>query len=269
MTARPVAKWAEKTAAALRKRWKRADVHLFGKVGSTNDEAKRLAERDAPAGTIVIAREQTAGRGRSGKSWHSPPNAGVYLSMVFRPVRLENPHLAPVLAGLGVTRELDAAFSGLAPGLKWPNDVYASGRKLAGILAEATWADSTPRHLIVGVGVNVKPLPASAPKRLRAQATSLEEEVEGPVDFVAVADAVIAGLEAFLVEPPSALDSGALELVDHYDWLRDRRVRLLSDGGETPMPGVVVGIAPDGALLFRPDRGALRRVHGAEVVPES
>jgi BirA family biotin operon repressor/biotin-[acetyl-CoA-carboxylase] ligase len=269
MSARPVAKWADSTAAKLRKRWNRAGVHLFGKVGSTNDEAKRLAEQDAPAGTIVIAREQAAGRGRGGKAWQSPPNAGVYMSMVFRPTRLGNPHLLPVLAGLGVTRALDAGFSGLAPGLKWPNDIYAGGRKLAGILAEATWADSTLRHLVVGVGVNVKPLPASAPKRVRARATSLEEELGEQIDFVTVADAVISGLEEYLAEPPAALDHRALELVDHYDWLRDRRVRLLAAGGDAPLPGIVVGIAPDGALLFRPDRGALRRVHGAEVLPES
>ena len=269
MSARPVAKWADRTAATLRKRWKRADVHLFGKVGSTNDEAKRLAEQDASGGTIVIAREQTEGRGRGGKAWFSPPNSGVYLSMVFRPASLENPPLLPVLAGLGVTRALDSEFAALSPALKWPNDIYVGARKLAGILAEATWAESKLRYLVVGVGVNVKPLPSSAPKRVHAAATSLEDELGRSIDFVTVADAVIAGLERYLEDPPAALDARALDLVDHYDWLRDRRVRLLSDGGETLMPGVVVGIAPDGALLFRPDRGALRRVHGAEVVPEA
>lgn len=268
MSARRISKWAGRTEAELRLRWKRPDVHLFGKVGSTNDEARQLAEEDAPAGTIVIGREQKEGRGRAGRVWHSPAGSGVYLSMIFRPRELENPGLLPVLAGLGVARSLDRAFSGLEPGLKWPNDIYAGERKCGGILAEASWSEGVPRQVIVGVGINAKALPSSVPAAVRSAATSLEEELGAEVDLVEVADAIVDGLESFLDEPTSALDHVALELVDHYDWLRDRRVSVLVDGAEAATTGVAVGIAPDGALLFRPDRGALRRVENAVVVPE-
>ena len=269
MGARRISKWAGQTEADLRRRWERPQVHLFGKVGSTNDEARRLADEDAPAGTVVIGREQETGRGREGRVWHSPANSGVYLSMIFRPRELENPGLLPVLAGLGVVRSLDGAFPGLRPALKWPNDIYAGERKCGGILSEASWAEGSPRHVIVGVGVNAKPLPGSVPKAVRSAATSIEAEIGTPVDLVQVADAIVEGLEAFLLRPTAALDHGALELVDHYDWLRERRVQVLIDGAETPTTGVAVGIAPDGALLFRPDRGALRRVESAVVVSEA
>jgi BirA family biotin operon repressor/biotin-[acetyl-CoA-carboxylase] ligase len=263
MTARQVSKWAGQTATGLRRRWKRQSVYLFGKVGSTNDEARRLAEEEAPSGTIVLGREQTGGRGRERKVWHSPPDAGVYLSMVFRPTRVENPLLLPVLAGLGVVHKLDTSFQGLSPGLKWPNDIYAGDRKCGGILAEAAWSDGAPRYLIVGVGINVKPLSDVLPP-----ATSLEEQLGEVVDPVRVADAIVTGLETYLSDPTASLDAEALDLVDHYDWLRDKRISLLPDGSEVPTAGVSVGIAPDGALLFRPDRGALRRVRRGTVVPE-
>ena len=84
-----------------------------------------------------------------------------------------------------------------------------------------------------------------------------------------MADVIVRGLEAYLLDPPEALDTAALELLDEFDWLRDRRIKLAADGAESPVPGVAVGIAPDGALLFRPDRGALRRVPNAVVTPET
>ncbi|MEJ2339638.1 MAG: biotin--[acetyl-CoA-carboxylase] ligase [Gemmatimonadales bacterium] len=251
MSARRISKWAGRTEAELRRRWERPDVHLFGKVGSTNDEAKRLAEKDAPAGTIVIGREQTGGRGR------------------VRPIEVGNPGLLPVAAGLGVVRALDLAFSTLGPALKWPNDIYAGERKCGGILAEASWSKRAPRQVIVGVGINAKPLPSSVPAAVRSSATSIEDEIGAQVDLADVADAIVHGLEAFLREPASVLDHGALELLDHYDWLRDRRVSVLVDRADSATTGVAVGIAPDGALLFRPDRGALRRIENAVVVPET
>ena len=126
--------WDGRTADELRERWGAERVVALSSVTSTNDEARRLAEEeDAPAGTIVVAREQTAGRGRGGRKWSSPAGAGVYLSMVFRPEALE---AAPVsiLAGLGIVRALHRAFPDLDPTIKWPNDLYAAGLKFGGVL---------------------------------------------------------------------------------------------------------------------------------------
>lgn len=260
MTERTVSSWNGHSPGELRERWGREAVRLYGKVGSTNDVARRLAEEDAPAGTIVLAREQTAGKGRHGRSWYSPAGRGVYLTMVFRPATVPNPVLLPVLAGLGLARELDRAFGGLDPTLQWPNDLEAGGGKFGGVLAEAAWSDGEVRYLLAGVGVNVTGPGDDAPKEVREVATSLEAALEEDVDPLEAADAVVAGLEAYLTDPPPRLDQDMLELVDRYDGLRDRRVDVRLPDADEPLPGVCVGIAPDGRLLFRPDRGALRRL---------
>lgn len=260
-------KWDGQTAVELRERWKTDSVFVHGSVTSTNDEARRLAEEeDAPQGTIVVAHEQTAGRGRGGRSWSSPAGAGVYLSMVFRPESLGEAPVS-ILAGLGVVRALDRAFPGLDPRVNWPNDLYADGLKFGGILAEATWAGPKPKYLVVGTGLNVRPLGAGISQRIARRATSIDEVLETKVALVEVADAVVAGLTSHLAAGVPHLAGRDLEDLDRYDGMRDRRGVLLPPGGEE-LPGTCVGIAPDGALLFRPDRGALRRVTDGSLTPE-
>lgn len=258
--------WGGHSAEELVERWGRP-VHPFDSVGSTNDEARRLAEDGAPAGTVVIAGEQTAGRGRGAKKWASPPGAGVYMSVVFRPEVLE-PAPVSVLAGLGLARELDHAFPGLRPSIKWPNDLYANGLKLGGVLSEAAWSEQRPRYLVVGVGVNVRPLGEGISQKIARHATSIDEELEREVPLVEVADAVIAGLARHLNDPRPRLGTADLADLDRYDGMRDRRGTLVPPGDKEPLPGKCVGIAPDGALLFRPDRGALQRVSDGSLVPE-
>lgn len=268
MSRRPVKRWAGETVEALRKRWDREHVVAYGKIDSTNAAARDLAEAGSPPGTIVVCREQTAGRGRGDRKWHSPPDAGLYLSMIFRPDSPVLPPLVSILAGLGVTRELDRAFPGLEPRMKWPNDLVAGNRKLGGILAEASGTASGPRHLVVGAGVNVRSMKGSLPRALRAGTTWIEAHVDETPALTEVADAVVRGLERWLYDPPDALDETGLELLDRYDWLRNRRAVVALPDEEERIPGVAVGVAPDGALLFRPDRGALRRVTVATVEPE-
>lgn len=260
-------KWDGHTAADLGERWERDEVFVFRSVTSTNDEARRLAEdEDAPSGTIVVAHEQTAGRGRGGRSWSSPAGAGLYLSMVFRPEGLGEAPVS-VLAGLGVVRALDAAFPGLDPRIKWPNDLYADGLKFGGILAEAAWTGAKPKHLVVGTGLNVRPLGDGISQRIARRATSIDEVLGSKVSLTDVAEAVISGLETHLAAPRPQLGGRDLQDLDRYDGMRDRRGVLAPPGGEE-LPGTCVGIAPDGALLFRPDRGALRRVTDGSLTPE-
>lgn len=268
MSDREVKTWNGHALDELRERWGREEVHLYGSVASTNDVARKLAEEDAPGGTIVLAREQSRGKGRAGKSWLSPAG-GLYLSMIFRPTEVDNPDLLPLLAGVGIVRQVDAAFPELHPLLKWPNDLILDDRKAGGVLSESSWGERTIRFLVVGVGVNAAPLPEDAPAEIRERATSLEEALGRRVDLVEVADAVIEGLESFVPAAPARLSAQQLDLVDRYDWLQDRRVRVRLPNEEEALPGVCVGIAPDGALLFRPDRGALRRLHSATVEAET
>ena len=266
MSRRTVKRWAGHGVEELRSRWDREEIYLYGAIDSTNSAARDLAEAEAPAGAIVLCREQSAGRGRGDRRWVSPPDAGLYLSMIFRPRGVVRPPMVSILAGLGIVWQLDRAFPDLGPSLKWPNDLMVGSKKLGGILGEGSWGEAGPNYLVVGVGINVAASISSAlPSKLRSRATWLQERVPDakPID---AADAVIRGLEEHLHRPPRSLDGPTLDLLDEYDWLKNRRVRVHStDGERVAVPGVCVGIAPDGALLFRPDRGALQRVDTGQV----
>lgn len=254
MTRRRVRSWAGVPVGDLRERWGREQVYVYGEIDSTMDAARELADDGAPEGTVVMSRAQTAGRGRGGSSFHSPSGAGVYLSMIFRPRGDWMGAPLTVLAGLGVATRLGEAFPDLSPRLKWPNDLIARDRKLGGILAESARAADGVDHLIVGVGVNLEA--TDLPAELEGRVIGLRECCEAQA--ADVADAIVAGLEDWLRDPPERLSEAMLAELDRLDWLKNRRVALETDGGA--IPGRAAGLAPDGALLFRPDRGALRRV---------
>lgn len=260
-------RWDGLAARELAERWSRT-VELRDEVGSTNDLAKELAEAGAADGTVVLAGRQKKGRGRSGRSWYSPRDRGVYLSMVFHPRDLSHPAPLSILAGLGCAEALEAAIPGLRPMLKWPNDLMAGKGKFGGILAEAAWSDAAPRYLVVGVGVNVRPIQKGAPEDVRLRGTSIDEAVGSTTPLVGVAEALVHGLDRALGHPEPVLTPAALDRLDRHDWLRDRRARVEVPGDADPVTGVCVGIAPDGALLFRPDRGALRRIPSGTVTAE-
>jgi BirA family biotin operon repressor/biotin-[acetyl-CoA-carboxylase] ligase len=140
-----------------------------------------MAERGAPEGRVVLANAQSAGRGRQGRRWASPAGAGLYVSAVLRPPGHALP-LLTIAAGVAVADAIQAA-TGLAADVKWPNDVYAQRRKVAGILAEASsspHAAGVIQHVVVGAGINV--MPAAYPPGVAGRATSLEAELGRPVD---------------------------------------------------------------------------------------
>jgi BirA family biotin operon repressor/biotin-[acetyl-CoA-carboxylase] ligase len=265
MSGKSEVRWDDRTEEQLSERWDRA-VRLADEVTSTNDVAKEWAEAGAPEGAVVLARKQRKGRGRVGRSWYSPRDRGVYLSAVFHPVDLSHPGPLCILAGLGIAERLSRAFPGLDPRIKWPNDLMAGERKFGGVLAEAAWSAAHPRHLVVGVGVNVRPLGRRAPEDVQGGAVSVDELLDGTASLLEVADAVVAGLDAYAREPEPVLSEALLDRVDRLDWLKGRRVVLRASTADAEgIPGTPVGIAPDGALLFRPDRGALRRVQSGTV----
>jgi len=146
-------------------------------VGSTNDVAIAAADGGAPEGFVVAANAQSSGRGRLGRTWASPPDAGLYVSLILRPP----PHAVPLItiaAGVAIAEGVEAA-SGLSPCVKWPNDVCVGSRKLAGILAESG-SSAAGDHVVVGFGINLRP--AALPPDISARATSIEGELGRSVD---------------------------------------------------------------------------------------
>ena len=236
-------------------------VSWHPETGSTNADVATLAEAGAPEGCVVLADLQTAGRGRLGRSWSSPAGTGIYASVLFRP----EPRVARMLtiaAGVALAEAIEAV-AGIAPVLKWPNDVYLgggpqAGRKVAGILAEAgvsrgeTW-------VVIGFGINV--LPASFPRELALRATSLESELGKPVDRGELFAACLMQLAARYAD----LRAGRSEDVVGA-WRRrasptfGRPVEWVDEG--VAKTGVVSDIDKTGGLLVDTEAGIVRVVAG-------
>ena len=225
-------------------------------VPSTNDLAAALAERGAREGCVVVANGQSAGRGRLGRRWASPPGAGLYVSLVLRPAEHALP-LLTVAAGVGVADGIQTA-TGLVPDLKWPNDVFVSGRKVAGVLAETT-SCATGTYVVLGFGINVSP--AAYPPEFADRATSLEREVGRSVDRGLLLAECLCGL----ADRYRDLVSGRREAVVEA-WrgraasMRGRRVQWNEAGGARE--GVADGIDETGALVVRTSAGLVRVTAG-------
>ena len=211
--------------------------HHLESVGSTNDAARELAEQGAEHGTLVTAGEQTAGRGRQGRSWVTPPGTALAASLILR----EFDPLLPLRAGLAV-----ADVAGPDAQVKWPNDVWLDGRKVAGILVEARgWA-------VLGIGVNVAVDVASLPPDVQAIAGTLGRT---PDQLDATLEELLGALELRLGETPEAV----LDALRERDALLGRDV--VWDGGE----GTADGIDETGALLVILGDGTTRRLSAGEV----
>jgi len=234
------------------------DVRWHASVPSTMDVAAALAAEGAAHGVVVAAEQQTAGRGRRGSTWVSPPGAGLYFSCIARP-RGPNEGVASTLslltlaAGVGV-RDGIAAASGLAPDLKWPNDLLVGRRKLAGILAEGLAVGTSDQAIVIGVGVNVQP--AAYPPEVAVRATSIEGELGRAVDRDALLEAILAALWRRL----AALEHSPGDILQAWRAASPtaRGARVAWDGRS----GLTNGIDDTGALLVTTPSGVERIIAG-------
>ena len=238
-------------------------VLFFNTTASTNDVALMLVAVADAEGTVVIADEQTAGRGRLGRVWHSPPASGLYASIVLSPSRARTgadraTGLLTLAAGVALSEAVEEVTA-LRPDIKWPNDLLIGRRKLAGILAES--ASSDLAHVVLGYGINVGA--GQLPPDVDARATSLEVELGRPVDRAVLCAATVA-----------AIAQRYRDLLDgQFDAILDAwRARSPTSRGvrvtwKTPagmQSGVTDGIDDRGALLVRVDE-RVERIVGGEV----
>ncbi|MDQ7820037.1 MAG: biotin--[acetyl-CoA-carboxylase] ligase [Armatimonadota bacterium] len=239
-------------AARLRTRRFGRPVVVLDRVGSTNDRAREMADAGAPEGTAVIARVQTAGRGRRGRRWLSPPG-GLWMSVVLRPGL---PVAQWPLVGFAValaTADAAAATAGVRAALKWPNDVVVGDSKLAGVLVEAAGSAA-----VAGVGVNANLDVDALPAEVRQDATSLRSLTGSDVDLALLAADVLSRCEEYydlLHQDPAAVVAA---------WRRrsatlGRRVRT---GGAREVEGVAEDVDDTGALVIRTAAGRVRVVAG-------
>jgi BirA family biotin operon repressor/biotin-[acetyl-CoA-carboxylase] ligase len=176
-------------------------LHFFRSINSTNAMALELAESGAPHGTLVVAEEQTAGRGRSGRRWFTPAGAAIALSLILRwdPPGGGFSGSLSVFGALGVAEAAEGI--GVVPRIKWPNDVLAGGRKVAGVLVEAQWHGSDLSSAVVGIGVNVRPGSVVPLEEVDYPAGCLDDAAGGPIDP-----------NAFLIELIRSLDRWSARL---------------------------------------------------------
>jgi BirA family transcriptional regulator, biotin operon repressor / biotin---[acetyl-CoA-carboxylase] ligase len=240
-------------------------IHYFSELDSTNSHARRLAEQSAPEGEVVIAESQTLGRGRLGRPWVSPPYVNLYLSVILRPKLppIDAPQIT-LMAGVALADAV-AEFIPVVPAIKWPNDILAGGRKLAGVLTESACRAEGIDFVILGIGVNINYPVESMPGAIRQRATSLISLAGASVSRESVLRRLIQDLDRCYGELE---ETGFQALAARWEArfeLRGKKVRV--EMTDRIIIGTARGIDRDGALILEDGRGELERVVAGNVVP--
>lgn len=246
----------------IQTKWAGKNIYFFEETDSTNVQAKRLAEAGAEHGTLVIAKKQTAGRGRHGRVWESPDEKNVNFTLISRPSI--NPNKAPMLTlvmALSVAKAIEEVAK-MKVGIKWPNDIVLNGKKVVGILTEMSAKPDLICYVVIGVGINVDRQAFS--EELSKKATSLEAETKQEIAHAAL---IQKSMEYFEKDYATFLRKRDMsELLEDYNrWLvnKDREVRVLDPQGE--FSGVARGINPEGELLVEMVDGHMATVYAGEV----
>lgn len=217
---------------------------FFKSIGSTNDEARTWSAQGAPDLSLVVADEQTAGRGRSGRKWFTPPGTALAFSLILRPNAAERAHPTRT-TGLGAVALAESLRTrGLSAQIKWPNDVLINRRKVAGILVESVWMGEQLEAFVLGMGVNVLAASVPAADQLLFPATSLESELNRPIDRLECLKEV---LSALIEWRPKIGTDEFIRIWESYLAFRGEQVQIRKDN-EPPIIGTLLGLEPDGSL---------------------
>jgi BirA family biotin operon repressor/biotin-[acetyl-CoA-carboxylase] ligase len=238
------------------------EIVVFSETGSTNDLAMQRGRQGADGGVVIFSEKQNAGRGRFGRAWASAPYRGLWFSLLLRPgmpiaiwPRLTT--WAAVSLALAIENSL-----GIAAGIKWPNDIYLSGKKVAGILAESGVDSAGQPFAVVGIGVNVNHDLHDFPPELHDKASSLRMVIGHDVDRPAFAAALLRELDTRLGQVASAFPE-IIEEASKRNLLLGHWVQL--QHGRTMLEGRAEALDADGHLLLRGADGTLTRLTAGEV----
>jgi BirA family transcriptional regulator, biotin operon repressor / biotin---[acetyl-CoA-carboxylase] ligase len=234
-------------------------IRYFDSIGSTNDEALAWAAQGAPDLSIVIADEQTAGRGRLDRKWFTPKGSALAFSLILRPV--DNTHLSRTVGLAALSIADSCAKFGLSPQIKWPNDILLNGKKTAGILIETIWSGDQVTALVIGMGINILNQSIPPADQLKFPATSLEAELGRPLEREGFLQEVLSRLAA----RRSEMDSNHF-MVDWENYLAYKNEAIqITNGAKETMIGELVGLGADGSLLLRDQLGNQLTVHVGDV----
>ncbi|GAC42068.1 biotin--[acetyl-CoA-carboxylase] ligase [Paenibacillus popilliae] len=236
---------------------------ILEKTDSTQNEAAAWAQEGVPEGAVVLAEEQTSGRGRQGHVWHSPAGKGVWMSIVLRPrISLPyTPHLT-LLAAVALSRAMKKLTS--APlGIKWPNDIFVDGKKVAGILLESAAEGERLLYVIAGIGVSVNLDNGDFPEELQKKATSLKIVTGRDVDRASLVAACLQELEQMYRLYEEQGFAPIRTLWEAQSMTLGRQVTI--DTPQGPLEGVAKGLDESGALLLKDKTGEVHKVFAGDM----
>jgi len=257
-------------------------IELHDSIGSTNMRARELAHEGALHGTLVIANEQTQGKGRMGRVWISPPETGIWMSLVLRPsLSPQDAHRITVIAALSVSNAINI-ITGLKAEIKWPNDIIIGSKKVCGILTEIQTEPDIIEYVVLGIGINVNAKRDDFPEELAHSATSLYIEsektslyIESEKTSLSIGSEKVIDRNALIVEILKSFES----LYDHYEKTGDftdildtykgrcvtlnKRVKVF--GRVDEFEGTAIDLSNDCALLVKLDNGIVKRIISGDV----
>ena len=252
-------------------------IRWYEKIGSTNDEAARWAAEGAPDLALVIAAEQTAGRGRSGRTWLSPAGSSLSFSLVLRLDHLASQYASRLtaLGALAVANSLQKEYH-LPAVIKWPNDILIDQKKVCGILAEASWHGDNLEAVILGIGINVAPNPsmtaAIAQSAFSFPVTSLEEQLHQPIDSLDLLCSILKELNLWLPQLASQAFLHAWEANLAFlgewvqvNWTLPNQQSTMNSFPNNPQEGLLLGLNSDGSLRLLNTSSELIHIKAGEV----
>ncbi len=239
------------------------DYFYYRELDSTNNRARILASEGYPEGTVVVAEMQTAGRGRRGRSWYSPANQGIYVSVILRPVLpLKEISRVSLVTAAAVAETLELELK-LNPRIKWPNDILIDNKKIAGILSEAVTDMDGIEYIVVGIGLNINNQIQDFPTDFRTAATSALAEHDQPDSRIKVLQGLLLQLESYYKQLMAGNFAYTLEKAKSISMVIGQEVRLDTVNGFTV--GQAVDIDDNGFLLVRDQEGAIHTIMSGEI----
>lgn len=229
-------------------------LRYFEEAGSTNDIALEWIESGAADFSLVVADQQTAGRGRMQRKWVTNPGAALAFTLILHlsPEEIPFAGMIPFMAGASVASALEKLFS-LEPQIKWPNDILISQRKTAGILVESVWHEENQASVVIGIGINITPASLPPVENLAIPAACLEDVVGHPVDRWKLLAAILSHLRDWRSEING---SNLMEYVGKRLAYLNKQVRIINNLGPE-IHGRVTGIDPSGSLLLETEVGTI------------
>ena len=238
-------------------------LRVFDHIGSTNDEALSWAAEGAPDFSLVVANEQTKGRGRNKRWWHTPPDAALAFSLILSPTVIPDPKFAPRLTALGALAVIEGLnrLTGLTAQIKWPNDVLLGGQKVAGILMEAVWLGEIAQNFVLGIGINIAPPSVPPPDRVAFPATSVETVYKRPVNRWILLRAILKAIHDLR---PTIQSPAFLTAWEEHLAYRGVQVQVEQEG-KTPFKGILQGLQDQGLLVLLTPNGTRQTFSAGEI----